>query len=71
MRKRKVYKVIEVESLLDKTPKYDFEVLLHEQSEDGWELHSLVPQNDENGTYCNVAIFVREIEENDEDEQEE
>ncbi|MBY9081013.1 hypothetical protein KIH86_25840 [Paenibacillus sp. HN-1] len=53
------YKTIRIQSLLDPSPIADWEKELNRQYNDGWKLHSLIPQVDENGTYCNVAIFER------------
>ncbi|MCP3807148.1 DUF4177 domain-containing protein [Paenibacillus sp. Lou8.1] len=53
------YKTIRVNSLLDPGPIADLEKELNRQYLEGWKLHSITPQTDENGTYCNVAIFER------------
>ena len=58
----KVYKAIKVRDLHDDNPINLFEALLNDEAENGWELHSLVPQVYEGSTDNNVAIFVRDSE---------
>lgn len=58
----KVYKTIKVRDLHNDKPIEAFEVLLNEQADEGWELHSLVPQIYEGSVENNVAIFVRDSE---------
>lgn len=53
------YKTLRVGALHDPGPITEWEKELNRQFTAGWKLHSLVPQADENGTYCNVAIFER------------
>lgn len=54
---------MEFKALSSKKLQYALEADLNQQATDGWELHSLVPQTDDNGeTYCNVAVFVKEAE---------
>jgi Domain of unknown function (DUF4177) len=56
-----LYKVIKVRDLHDSGPIGQFEAILNEEAQDGWKLHSLVPQIDNGGTFNNVAIFTKEI----------
>ncbi|WP_374148404.1 DUF4177 domain-containing protein [Priestia megaterium] len=58
----KVYKTIKVRDLHDENPIHLFEALLNDHADEGWELHSLVPQIYEGSVDNNVAIFVRDSE---------
>ncbi|KQU22158.1 hypothetical protein ASG65_20800 [Bacillus sp. Leaf13] len=56
----KIYKVVKVGTLHDKNPIFAFESELNIEAQEGWELHSLVPQLDEGSVFNNIAIFVRD-----------
>ncbi|WP_413379274.1 hypothetical protein [Alkalihalobacillus sp. 1P02AB] len=58
----KIYKAVKVRDLHDNGPIGQFEALLNEEANDGWEFHSLVPQPYEGSTDNNVAIFFQEVE---------
>ncbi len=59
----KIYKAVKVRDLHDVNPINMFEALLNEEAQNGWELHSLVPQISEGSVHNNVAIFSKEVEE--------
>lgn len=53
------YRVIRVDALLDPPQIDEWQMELNRQYLDGWKLHSFTPQTDENGVFCNVAVFER------------
>lgn len=66
-----VYKTVNVSSLHGDEPTREFEKLVNRYANDGWELHSLIPQLNEGSVYNNIAVFVYYEEEGDEEVKEE
>ncbi|MGE5702296.1 MAG: hypothetical protein ACM32O_07195 [Clostridia bacterium] len=54
----KTYRVEKINPLFDPGPNAEFEERLNKWCMEGWELHSIIPQNDETGTYSNTVILV-------------
>ncbi|AKG36107.1 hypothetical protein [Paenibacillus durus] len=53
------YKAERINPLTNSSIVNELELELNRQYHDGWRLHSVIPQVDEDGNYCSVAIYER------------